>query len=118
MADIRKAEEQFTEFAGNDVPMEIVDKRMAAEFVLDFLPEQTSPKASEGIGPATIGKRCTALNNVWDWASRRGFIDDVVPGVSVKIMSYSSPRRIIGNDPFEIRSSENPVLSSLTKGLG
>jgi len=75
LADIRKAVEQFTEFAGEDVPMEVVDRRMVAEFVLDYLPEQKSPKAPEGIGPATIQKRCTALNNVWIWAVRRGFMD-------------------------------------------
>lgn len=65
---------EFKECAGADVSMQEVDRRLAAKFITQFLPNRRGPKAKEGQGPATIRKKASQLGQVWVWARRRGVL--------------------------------------------
>ena len=65
---------EFKQFAGDDVCLEEVDRRMVARFVTEFLPTRKGPKAPEGQGPATIRKKVSQLGQVWRWAQQRGIL--------------------------------------------
>lgn len=65
---------EFREYAGADVCLEDVDRRMVAGFVTEFLPARKGPKAPDGQGPATIRKKCSQLSQVWRWAKQRGIL--------------------------------------------
>jgi integrase len=68
------ASKEFLEFAGDDVCLQEVDRRMVARFVTEFLPAKKGPKATEGQGPATIRKKVSQLSQVWTWAQQRGLL--------------------------------------------
>ncbi|HEY1721059.1 MAG TPA: tyrosine-type recombinase/integrase [Magnetospirillaceae bacterium] len=68
------AVKEFKEFAGEDVTMEEVTRRMAGQFVTQFLPDKKGPKAPDGQGPATIRKKVSQLTQVWSWAQQRGLL--------------------------------------------
>jgi integrase len=72
--NLKTAVKEFKEFAGADVSMEEVDRRLVADFVTKFLPGKTGPKAPEGQGPATIRKKVSQLTQVWRWAAQRGVL--------------------------------------------
>ena len=65
---------EFEEFAGDDVCLEDVERRMVARFVTEFLPSKKGPKAPGGQGPATIRKKVSQLAQVWRWAQQRGIL--------------------------------------------
>lgn len=56
---------EFLAFAGAEVSIEDVDRRMVAEFVTKHLPNKKGPKAPQGQGPATIRKKVSQLGQVW-----------------------------------------------------
>lgn len=68
------AVKEFKDFAGDDVCLEEVDRRMVARFVTEFLPGKKGPKAPDGQGPATIRKKVSQLSQVWTWAQQRGIL--------------------------------------------
>lgn len=75
--NLRTAIREFLEYAGNEVMIEDVDRRMVAGFVDEHLPKQTSSRAPDGPGPATVRKKVTLLRPIWQWAMDRGLIDFV-----------------------------------------
>jgi integrase len=68
------ARNEFLAYAGEDVALEDVDRRMVADFVTKHLPNKKGPKAPHGQGPATIRKKVSQLGQVWMWARKRGFL--------------------------------------------
>src|SRR5262249_44242130 len=68
------AVKEFKEFAGQEVSLEDADRRLVALFVTEFLPNKKAPKAPDGQGPATIGKKVSQLTQVWRWAYQRGIL--------------------------------------------
>jgi integrase len=72
--NLNTAAKEFKEFAGEDVCLEEVDRRLVARFVTEFLPNKKGPKAPEGQGPATIRKKVSMLSQVWSWAAQRGIL--------------------------------------------
>lgn len=77
--NLKTAYDDFLSFAGKDIVIEEVDRRLVAEFVTEWLPKQKSPKAPDGPSPATIRKKVTLLSGVWKEARRRGYIDFDAP---------------------------------------
>ncbi|HLO78384.1 MAG TPA: phage integrase SAM-like domain-containing protein, partial [Magnetospirillum sp.] len=55
------ARNEFLTYAGEDVALEDVDRRMVADFVTKYLPHKKGPKAPHGQGPATIRKKVSQL---------------------------------------------------------
>jgi integrase len=73
--NLRTAINEFLAFAGEDVALEEVDRRMVAEFVTKVLPNKKGPKAPDGQGPATIRKKVSQLGQIWVWARKRGYLE-------------------------------------------
>ncbi len=74
LLNLDTAVREFKEFAGQDVCLEEVDRRMVARFVTEHLPAQKTPRAPDGPGPATIRKKVSQLAQVWRWAMQRGVL--------------------------------------------
>ncbi len=97
------AAKEFMEYAGADVCLQDVDRRMVAGFVTEFLPSKKGPKAPEGQGPATIRKKVSMLGQVWRWTIQRGLLpysretpwDDQAPSIK-EVRAAAVARR-----PFE-----------------
>lgn len=68
------ARNEFLAYAGEDVALEDVDRRLVADFVVKHLPNKKGPKAPHGQGPATVRKKVSQLGQVWVWARKRGFL--------------------------------------------
>jgi Phage integrase SAM-like domain len=102
------AAKEFREFAGEDVTLQEVDRRTVARFATEFLPNKKGPKAPDGQGPATIGKKVSQLSQVWRWAQQRGLLpysketpwDGQAPSKK-EIKARQKQRRIY--EPEEIR---------------
>lgn len=73
--NLKTAMREFLEYAGAEVSIEDVDRRMVAGFVTVHLPAQTSSRAPKGQGPATIRKKVTLLRPIWQWAMDRGLLE-------------------------------------------
>jgi hypothetical protein len=97
--NLSTAVKEFTDFAGDDVTMQEVDRRRVAGFVTEYLPNKKGPKAPNGQGPATIRKKVSQLAQVWRWAIKRGLLpyskqtpwDDQAP--SQKLIAGAKARR-------------------------
>ncbi|MCB9948193.1 MAG: tyrosine-type recombinase/integrase [Rhodospirillaceae bacterium] len=72
--NLETAYRDFLAFAGQDVTMEQCDRRLIGDFLSDYLPGLTTPKAPNGPSPATIKKKASQLSQIWRWAMQRGFI--------------------------------------------
>ncbi|MDW3207928.1 MAG: tyrosine-type recombinase/integrase [Alphaproteobacteria bacterium] len=72
--NLKTAWEDFRRFCKGDVTIETVDRRMAAEFVTQYLPTLKTPRSPSGPSPATIQKKVTLLKGIWTWAMKRGYI--------------------------------------------
>lgn len=70
--NLNTATKELRQFAGEDVALEEIDRRMVAEFVTEHLPNKKGPKAPTGQGPATIRKKVSQLGQIWVWARKRG----------------------------------------------
>jgi len=73
--NLKTAVKEFCKFAGEEVCLGDVDRRMVAKFVMEYLPNSKGPKAPEGQSPATISKKVSQLGQVWVWARKRGVLD-------------------------------------------
>ncbi len=72
--NLNTAIKEFLAYAGEDVALEEVDRRMVGDFVTRVLPNKKGPKAPNGQGPATIRKKVSQLGQVWVWARKRGLL--------------------------------------------
>jgi hypothetical protein len=72
--NLETAIKEFKAFAGEEVSLQEVDRKMVGRFVTEFLPNKKGPKAPEGQGPATIRKKVSQLAQVWVWAQKRGLL--------------------------------------------
>ena len=99
--NLNTAIKEFLAFAGEDVPLEEVDRRLVADFVTNHLPNKKGPKVPNGQSPATICKKVSQLGQVWVWARRRGLLtreqenpwDEQAPSAR-EVEANSSSRRI------------------------
>ena len=73
--NLKTAEMEFLSFAGNDIELDMVDRKLVRQFVDDYLPQQKNAKAPKGQGPATIAKKVSMLRSVWEWAKGQ----DILP---------------------------------------
>ena len=62
---------RFMEGDNNTVFLEDITPELVAEFRGDFLPDQTSPRAPNGLSLPTIEKLVGLLRNLWNWAIER-----------------------------------------------
>lgn len=76
VSNLKTAEREFLEFAGADVELRQVDRKLVRRFVDNHLPEQRNAKAPNGQGPATIAKKVTLLRGVWDWARSKEILPE------------------------------------------
>lgn len=79
VSNLKTAEREFLEFAGADVELRQVDRKLVRQFVDDHLPDQRNAKAPNGQGPATIAKKVTLLRGVWDWARSKEILPEDFP---------------------------------------
>lgn len=76
VSNLKTAEREFLEFAGTDIELRKVDRKLVRRFVDDYLPEQRNAKAPKGQGPATIAKKVTLLRGVWEWARSKEILPE------------------------------------------
>ena len=77
--NLKTAEREFLAFAGDDIELRAVDRKMVRRFTDDHLPKQRHAKAPEGQGPATIAKKVTLLRGVWEWAKSKDIFPEEAP---------------------------------------
>jgi integrase len=100
--NLETAIKEFKAFAGEEVALQEVDRKMVGRFVADFLPNRKGPKAPDGQGPATIRKKVSQLAQVWVWAQRRGLLpytketpwDEQGPS-KAEVKAAAKPRRTL-----------------------
>ena len=95
----------------DDISVDDVEK-----FRGDFLPEQKSPRAPNGLSLATIEKLCGLLRNLWVWAIERRHIPEAQnPFVQTKGVRRQKRSKEAKRDMYSAREA-NAIMAAFPQG--
>jgi hypothetical protein len=69
-----RTEKRFTDWAGEAVTLQEVDRAQAYSYAAEHLPTLTTPRAPKGLSRATRQRAVSLLSGVWQWARTAGVL--------------------------------------------